>query len=351
VKVKLLAALAVALFGVSYAEAREPRSADPISTMEDDLDQATAELHAPAEYGHSGGQGCGNCCQPSCSCGPTWVWTAGVEATFLQPEFDDARADVLSPETTQFEFDFEAAPRVWLGVESCGGCGLRARYWDFCAESEFDNRTFVPSPVNGVLGTTSSADLDLSVIDLEVTKRGCCGSTEWLGSFGARHVELEYDYQGTFLDFATGVNGRAMTEDVSREFDGTGITGALEGRRPFGNGRLAFLWNLRGSVLWGDNEAVKTEVDVDANIDGTIDTDLDNETSSESEELFIGELQAGLEWRQRVRCVSADVFARAMFEAQWWRLGSNGEPLSSTDALGQGDFDLYGMAFAVGISR
>jgi hypothetical protein len=273
-----------------------------------------------------------------------------VEATFLRPDFDDARADVISDATTEFDFDFEAAPRVWLGVENCCGVGARVRYWEFDAEAEFDNQVIVPSPVNSVVGTSSCGALDTYVVDLEATKRVCRGCSEWLGSFGVRHVGLGYSAEGTFLNVATGVDSDMTTEDLSRRFDGTGLTGALEGRRPFGDGDLALVWSVRGSVVWGDNKANKVEVDIDSDIDGSISVDTDVDVARESDTLFIGELQAGVEWRRPVRCLSCDVFARAVFEGQWWGL-DNGTALSSGDALAEGDFALYGASFALGVSR
>ena len=65
--------------------------------------------------------GCGDCnCCGENFCVPYWRWIGAVEATYL---YVTQRQDPSSP------LGWSPAPRIWLGVENCDGCGARVRYW------------------------------------------------------------------------------------------------------------------------------------------------------------------------------------------------------------------------------
>ena len=71
-------------------------------------------------------------------CMPRACWTAGVEAVFLKPQFENnvaftvIAADGASFETfsdTEFNYDLELTPRVWIGRGVGDGIDWRATWW------------------------------------------------------------------------------------------------------------------------------------------------------------------------------------------------------------------------------
>jgi hypothetical protein len=305
---------------------------------------------APGPYLNQNGGGA--CCDTGCgsNCGPRHRWMAGVEATYLFADLDDELVDI-DGQTIDFERELEAAPRVWLGLYGPNGGGIRGRYWDYDSEASFadiqvdtDSQTAI-----GVLGASS---LDASTYDIEVFRNMCLHGWDTTLALGARHAQIGYDFAGQQLDFQDDVTVDSSTTLLSRGFDGTGVTGAIERRRAIGcGGGLALYWNSRGSAVFGDNKASSLEVDSDVEVDASVDVDIDTDSSRESETLLIGELQVGLEMNRQLSCANASVIARAGFEYQIWKLENN-DPLSDpADVLGNEDLNLYGPTVSIGIMR
>ena len=87
-----------------------------------------------------------------------------------------------------------------------------------------------------------------------MTRLFCMGETEFCASFGVRHAELQ---QSSYLaasdvDSVTGEisSGWARTR---HNFGGTGLTGALVGKRPIGCKNFNLFYSLRASVVWDDS--------------------------------------------------------------------------------------------------
>ncbi|MEM8678731.1 MAG: hypothetical protein AAGF97_05155, partial [Planctomycetota bacterium] len=108
------------------------------------------------------GCGCGSmmegCTQCFLGCSR---WSAGVELTFLKPHFDGnpAFTTLNSNGTTQdsfseteFDFDAEAAPRVWIELLRSDELGFQFRYWQL----EDNASTAMGSPPDNGFGRIST---------------------------------------------------------------------------------------------------------------------------------------------------------------------------------------------------
>lgn len=301
---------------------------------------------------------CLDCSKP-CRCRGI---VAGVEATYLKPNIGNG-INFTNPIRSFNSYDyadlnsFEGAPRIWLGVENdATGWGIRARYWELDAVNQ-DGFTDVDAMF--VESVDAGVYAEVNTIDLEMTRRLerlSRGNWSWLGSFGARHAALK---RGESLDYLyVDAFGAALSSQTNSyfNFDGTGVTGSLEGRRPIGNRGFALACNLRGSVLWGTNNALATSLISDAGARA-----IQVVGCRENAEHYIFEVQAGLEWSRRIECLRGDVFSHLMFEYQRW--SADQTPFDYTQTLVNTSIttvsgsslssviDFTGLAFAIGFTR
>jgi len=295
------------------------------------------------------------CCDPCSRCCRCRGLVAGVEATFLQPNNTDAGISFAnagwgfnSYELADFE-DWEGAPRIWVGFENdANGWGLRARYWELDAAA----RANVIGPNLEMVFAEAYTDVD--TLDFELTRRLYRFSQrnwDWLGAIGVRHATID---RGELLDTIDVFGATSQTRSFL-DFDGTGITVALEGRRPFGDRGLALAVNLRGSALWGDNEI------------GTINMIRESGATAiqlvapaaEDITQYILELQVGVEWSRRIENLRGSVFAQCMLEYQYWDFDTNcgyayAQTLNNTTVAGESfspDVEFTGLAVAIGFIR
>jgi hypothetical protein len=274
------------------------------------------------------------CCEPQ----RVLFWTAGVEATFLNPDLNSNGAFFEVEETYEDRFDsFSSAshdvdslyfsPRAWIGVQGCLWGG-NLRYWHLQAsEGAYD-------PTIGSLGTWDDFDcgvpdigyfscsrLEAYTIDLELTRRFCFNDCWMQAAIGLRHAEI---------DFSESITGLAITDAgllsgygrANASTRGTGFLLGLYGRKPvFPCSSVHWFYNVRWSALWGPtNTAVETFASVAAS-----DPDFTASAASVNgaytcvdDTLFIGEIQLGLEWIHALACIPANAFFRAAIEYQRW---------------------------------
>lgn len=339
----ILAGCMVTLLGFSPAFAQQAYytagpNADPISAMESSLTEARTTIH-----GH-GGNGCDPCCAPR-KCGPTI--NVGVEATYLRPDFDANEADPFLGGGV-FNYEYEAAPRVWVGVEGASGFGIRARYWDYDAESSF-HFVDIDTEEADFVSVSSAAAFDVYHIDIELTRRCCVAGWSTLGSFGVRHTGMSFQAQAEIVYDGISADLDVTMTFLGHRFDGTGLTFAMEGRKPVGRSRLALYWNARGSVLWGDHKAAGLDYNVDVD-NGEFSVDTDADLVREDDEMWILEAQVGLEYTHALKC-GGIAFARGAFEYQDYNFSDFAPAVVGDFDAFRDDFDMYGFSFAVGISR
>ena len=286
------------------------------------------------------------CCEPQ----PCLFWTAGVEATFLNPDinsrggpsfaverFEDDRYDYCSTDSSDLD-SLYMSPRIWLGVQGC--CwGMDVRYWHMQAsEGEYD-----PS-IGGLgswddydcgrpdLGFFSCSRLEAYTIDLELTRRFCINACQMQAALGVRHADLQINQ---------GITGLASTEEgilsgfarANRQVRGTGLLLGLYGRKPiFPCSCVSWFYNARWSALWGPTQtAAETFAAVQSSDPDYVASagSVNGAYTNVDDTLFIGEFQLGLEWDYALRCLPANAFFRAAVEYQRWDGGSGSSAANS----------------------
>jgi hypothetical protein len=170
------------------------------------------------------------------------------------------------------------------------------------------------------MGLFSMNRLEAYTIDLEITRRFCLHDCWMQGSFGVRHAEIEHaeSLTGTALASDANLFGYAEAERYTR---GTGIVLGWYGRKPiYPCSCVNWYYNLRWSALWGPTQtAVETGATVLAT--GANAGSVNGAATCVDDNLFIGEVQLGLEWNYALKCLPANAFFRAGIEYQRWTGG------------------------------
>ena len=275
-------------------------------------------------------------------------WSAGFEFTLLRPHFENNPAFTIlesdgdtsnSLTQTQFQFDRELAPRVWIEALSNDRFGVRAIWWNFDHSSD----TMVGAPPgNGfgevsppLFGTvdlsttvpgsrfTASHDLRATTIDLEATKSLQVGQMGWLTGFGFRYGEIVQRYNGSLENEN---NVQTGTIDYSHQVEGFGPTLSVRSQRPWSS-QLMLFGIARGSLLFGTGESQLTAVE-DLNLDDRLTT---TESLSRNDLIPIGELQLGVQWTPPA-CGALRPYMHVAMESQLW--GGAGNASSEDENLG-----------------
>ncbi|WP_197529038.1 Lpg1974 family pore-forming outer membrane protein [Aeoliella mucimassa] len=310
------------------------------------------------------------CCDTVCGdsiCGSMTtrgaVLYAGFEATFVKPHLGSNTAFTISDDTnttpadttisqTDFDYDFEFTPRVFLGWSRCGGdVGLRATWWQFDHESNIatgnppssglgslTHPTFADVDISSVTATdTFSAytDLNAYTIDLEGVKNTEFCKWQFGVSGGLRYAYAEQGYYATMSDdTATLLDQITYTHSIS----GIGPTVAIEAYRPLGC-RSGTFCKARGSLLFGDNDSSLL-----AQEDISTTTATTTSTTSSDDILSIYEMQIGYRWQGPiVRYRPWQPFYSVAMEGQMWDGAGNA---SSQD----GTLGFFGLSTRVGVN-
>jgi len=337
---------------------------------------------APGAYNGSvyGDACCGDaCCPPR----RQLFWVSGIEATFLSPDLNndgatfeiedvaETRDDWFTSQTDDVD-SLYVSPRVWIGIQGCNW-GANLRYWHLQAsEGGYD-------PTISELGTWdagwpdagyfTSSRLEAYTIDLELTRRFCIHDHWMQASVGVRHAEIWN---------AESITGLADTTDgifegfahADRNTRGTGVVFGLYGRKPvFPCSCVHWFYNLRWSAMWGptetNSETYASVLVVDPMATATAGS-VNGALTRVDDNLFIGEVQLGLEWDYALQCVPANAFCRFAVEYQRWYGGMGRSEASSfagvsvnsafttlattTAGAAAPDLDLFGFTLATGLT-
>ncbi len=282
------------------------------------------------------------------------------------PAYDNAELD-----------DFYMVPRISLGVQ--GECwGVVGRYFHMRA-GEHDQDIYDPhnAPPIGISdqGFDANSLFEAYYTDLELTRNFCLNGSKNQFTFGARYALIQHDESivGMSNTYATGAVPQGILSGgarAQRQAHGTGITFGLNGRKPlFCNSCAHWFYNVRSSILWGcTHNNVETWAQavslpgqgVPANAGSK-----DGALVAVNDDLFIGEVQLGIEWDFALRCLPAKSFFRIAGEYQYWDASSGfaasgsfagyGDPtatsLVNTNAQAPGLLvDLYGLSVATGFT-
>ncbi len=277
---------------------------------------------------------------------PAQGLVAGFELAYLKPHGADAYSSlpavgINTPHGASW--DFEAAPRFWLGYTGEDGLGVRARYFQFDHEATTSvargNRNFQQSVASG---------LKLEAIDLEVTQASYVGET-WINrGAGLRYAQSRLS--------ASVVDNFNFAHHSTASFQGLGPTVFFEATRPIGEGNFALFASARGSLLFGDARQ-------DVSESFPLVTSNFTESWNSSQVVAIGEVQLGGQWQRTTSY--GTFFARGAFEGQAWAgAGGYTQPplealygpffnLGVSHSLAQpgGDIGLVGFTFSIGVSR
>lgn len=298
--------------------------------------------------------GCGELVGDCCGCFQPFGLAAGVEATYLKPDVD--RDDSFDPLRS---YDFAAAPRVWVQYQTASGWGLRGRYWTMTADQQFTAITVQDEDI--AFTQSYDDDLQMDATDLEMTRAFHVEQVNGWLFCGARHGRLHRDGTLFLANFDLGGGGgddaSAILQEIDRTFEGTGPTFGIDLIRPIAQSRLAAVFSLRGSVLWGDNDATADVTVVEVVPAGVGDLDLNDfgtlqVAGNDRDAMWIGELQAGGEWDTPLNQAfgGGNAFLRVVFEAQWWNVpGLSVTPIEEdvNDSL----YDLLGVSASAGFRR
>ena len=271
------------------------------------LETQLASLHEQQSFGgETYVEPCDSCCRGL---------IGGAEVTYLKAHSNalsysdsNGNAFVILP-----GFDFEAAPRFWLGYEFGGGVGVRATYWGYDQSVVHPDVPLITS-------------LEATSLDLELTQQMSICSWEIQASAGARYARTDSE---TGIDFFGPIS-------LSREFEGTGGTLGMRVRRPFGSRGFAVIAGVRGSLIYGSTDAT-------LDLNGLLG--VDNATITKNQTMLeIYELRMGGEW-SRDLANGSRVYAQLAYEAQAWNLSPT-IPIVETPITG-----FTGVSLALGFAR
>ncbi len=287
----------------------------------------------------------------------------GGRITFSVDDSDTGGTDFAVSDEGGFQ-DYTYAPRLFVGRRVSENWSIVARYWHLDA---FDNS--IPDSPEGHVSLTNfltvveTGSVELSNLDLEAIRSGEVGCWKIDGTFGARHSSFYADQTlNTFGVFTSGNFLQTLQTHFS-SFDGAGITGSLTARRPVPNTCCSLFVSGRGSNAWGNAGALGRTAGTVARSPNAPLVGAATVTRFDTDgELAIGELQFGLQWERRLKCIPVNAFFRTAFEYQYWRLnmppvGGSGFggtiadiTVNSFTQAAEGRADLQGLSLAAGFT-
>jgi len=316
--------------------------------------------------------GCDEGCEASCGCEESCLvgpcggmgWSVGFEWSFVKPRFsenvafttmDDDGANNSTFSDTEFDYDLELNPRVWLGVAINNQWGWRVSYWQFDHDpaavttspnintfGEITHPAFGDVDISTTIPTdtfTASSHLDAYTIDVEALKRGVLGGWQIGVGGGVRYASLEQSYSAQLRNTGNNLRGEI---DFSHQLEGFGPTISLAASRPLAR-RVKLVCVARGSLLYGDGASrLFAREDVDL---APVDLMTTTRTTNREDLLPISEARIGLEWMSPKKSGSDFqwLLSTAM-EGQAW--GNAGNAASETADLG-----FFGFTLGAGFLR
>jgi hypothetical protein len=310
-------------------------------------------------------------CELDAGCCPrVWSFVAGVEATFFWPQLsrdflttslnngDGPINLATNSQAGTVDGNLLVAPRLTLGFQGCRW-GLYGRYW------YADNWASGYSPTDPTsigVGTISFDGFRAYTVDLEVQRRFYAGCWTLAGCLGARYAQVDNDrlLTGNIFSDIDAVSTRSFT---TQQFSGAGLTWGFWGTRPVCcDSPLKYFVANRYSYIWGNvDAAAETNAQV-INAIGDSAASFNGALASGQGNLFIAELQLGLQWDAELRCFPARAFVRGALEYQYWDVSAGVEASSNSfaflDGVG-GDttasardllFNLIGITLGAGIT-
>lgn len=338
---------------------------------QEEVPPAAGEGLAPAPM--SAGQAFHEPMNCHADCGPTvgedfWTWgcrgegiTGGFDVLFIKPYFNERinqgvpaagqgganfAAGVL-PNNAPY-FNYQPAPRGWVGYVNKSGLGVRGRIFDYYSGA---TQTLTFDALGGLVGAgstlTESSILALRTFDLELTQE--VDFRYWnFTTFGGARYGQAYGQVNTTAVVVPGaiLAGGTFAGNTTNTFYGVGLTGGLQAERALTeSGAFSFFINGRGSMLYGGNQSTVVALPAGGAAGATATRSGNNAF------LNIWELSVGPQYNY-VTAGGARLSFRMGLETQLWQ---NFAPLNTIDGAGNtstvGNFALSGFSIGGQLTR
>lgn len=294
------------------------------------------------EYGPNCGCGCydgGSCCCGESCCGgynrrPPGLY-AGFSFVFAKPHYKESfqatHIDLAAAQMNliPFDFDFELAPRVWIGYLGPQDRGFQFQYWLY--DHDGNSLTEVADAGNvygaqtvtvvipAAISTVNPGDvlhvtnaLRFETFDLEGVKRYYLGDSRFLVSGGLRGASVEQNYLATVS--TSGFKTQSLR--TFRTFEGVGPTIGALALVPSGMPHVEFVGQFRAALLYGE-KSLGRELSPAQPISGTMAPDLSGVLLDSADEVFGGGgVELGLVWSRPTR--GGDLFCQASYSGELW---------------------------------
>lgn len=280
------------------------------------------------------------------------VYFFDLEVGVLQPHFQSNTAIAQTnggiQSSESFDFDYDASPRIRLGLESEFGPGFELDCFQFDQNSDLSSFTSdgVASGATELyqLGGNQSTSIqaaaagealnaqhsfELHSYAFSAFKALKFKRARIAGRFGLQYVQIQHELDARVFDTTSTQTARLVG---TSEFQGIGPRFGLDYFRPVGHTPLEFATSATASLLFG-------------NRDQKISNEFSSEFSNIGADEFITTIDifAGLQTR-RMRGEKRSTFARVGYVNQSWLGGGTANDPS-------GDFGLQGISFAFGVNR
>ena len=312
-----------------------------------------------------------NCGGDSCCCAPEYSWIASAEATFFWPQLNrhflnssaDSGAGPVNYRSDSslgsVDGSLLVAPRIALGIQGCKW-GIVGRYW---YASNWATGYTPNDPALHPAGVIAFDGFRAYTIDLEAQRRFYVGEWTMYGVFGGRYAMVDND-RSLVASSLDGVVSSTSSAFTSQQFGGAGITFRHWGIRPICcDSPLKYFFANRYSFLWGQGgAAAQTGATVTDGGSGFATSANGALASPDRGELFICELQLGLQWDAQLKCFPGRAFVRGALEFQHWGSTAGAHvsansfatagPGSASSSASAGDlnFNLVGFTLGTGIT-
>lgn len=281
-------------------------------------------------------------------------WSVGFEWSFVKPRYSENVAftslvsDGNSTDAftdTEFNYDLEFTPRVWLEIPASSSWSWRVSYWQFDeapaatsaspvdAFDEITHPGFADVDISATIPTetfSATSSLNAYTIDLEALKQARLSGWQLGVGGGLRYASVDQTYLAQLNDGA----GDIGQIDYSQNLEGFGPTIFLSAKRPLFE-RIQIVCAARGSLLFGDGQS---------NLFSSEDTtpSTTSRVTNREDLLPISEARLGLEWTSPKRPGSIQWMLSTAVEGQVW---SNAGNASSETA----DLGFFGFNFGSGM--
>jgi len=295
---------------------------------------------------HQHGPMCGDCCDA-----PAGGLQAGIGFYYIKPVWDSNPAIFTTSNAIpgfargrqdDFSYDFDFAPRVWIGFTD-GDTGIRLRFWtydDSASLTRIDDdisltlSTAAPLGISLTSGGSAAApqslstsgNLELEVWDLEGTyNHKVCGfDITYFG--GLRYVHISQSYNAVLVNNNTGLVLQALSS--GHNLNVAGLTGGLETRRALGCTGISLYGSSRASLLYGHGKQTAVA------FGGVVEGQQTGEGADASREDLLPILEAELGVEYNTCLGGSQVFIQAALVGQVWFGAGNNSRSSTPDVLG-----------------